>query len=665
MRLNLLIKIPKLSSNKDGSITVFLSMAGILVLALLGTMVETARFSLCENQGERGLFCATESLLAEYSRPLEKQYGLFGVESGGEAYETSIARYLSYGLEPGGDHIISFLTQQNEEIKIEKKEYMGDDKASILQEQIEGKMLRKAAKEGLKKFLSKADQITETETKAAEIEKQVEQEKKEADNSRELVKLMRLIDGIYIQNGKVCCEKYFMKMFGTGAIKSQKFGVSEKIVWEKMKKKIHAFSDYEKKRTELKKDIEQVIRRLEEAVVIRDRLQKTGILKESESAFHQMVSSLVVLDSNLKVLKDMRGLLMEEETDWEDIKACWKGYQTETPVFDYTGVQEQGGGENPISGISEAWKKGILNLVWEKQISKKEISSPDNYNGLYKEDRQDEKYQDRVTDFLDEEKVDLKSGVMSAGKYALGTYALDQYIQQYFTGFMSKGTKWKRCLDYQWEYILCGKKSDAENLNSVLNRILLIRMVNNFFVICRDSRMEGEARAAALAIVGFTGMQPLVTFTKTMILLAWSMVESLVDISALLQQRHVPVVKTSEDILTTFPQIFQIRAKDICARARKRRKADIKSFKYETYVQIFWMMMKPETRRYRVMDLIDGDMAKNGHPGFSIGTMTGGLTVSGKFQIPARFFRMPSASDMLKRQLTFHSYETTVTVRYV
>ena len=34
--------------------------------------------------------------------------------------------------------------------------------------------------------------------------------------------------------------------------------------------------------------------------------------------------------------------------------------------------------------------------------------------------------------------MDLKSGLVSAGNYALGSYALDQYIQQYFTGFMSE-----------------------------------------------------------------------------------------------------------------------------------------------------------------------------------------------------------------------------------
>lgn len=44
-----------------------------------------------------------------------------------------------------------------------------------------------------------------------------------------------------------------MKMFAAGAVKSQKFGVHEKAVWEKMKKKIRSFSGYEKKRSELKK----------------------------------------------------------------------------------------------------------------------------------------------------------------------------------------------------------------------------------------------------------------------------------------------------------------------------------------------------------------------------------------------------------------------------
>lgn len=94
-------------------------------------------------------------------------------------------------------------------------------------------------------------------------------------------------------------------------------------------------------------------------MIIRDRLQQSGVFNESESTFCQILSSLVVLDSNLKVLKDMKELLMKEGTDWDDIKDCWKGYQTETPEFDYTGVQEQGGGENPITGISQAWKRGF------------------------------------------------------------------------------------------------------------------------------------------------------------------------------------------------------------------------------------------------------------------------------------------------------------------
>lgn len=133
----------------------FLSMAGLLVLALLGTMVETARFTLCENQGERGLFCATESLLAEYSRPLEKQYGLFGLESGGEAYETSIARYLSYGLEPGGEHITSFLAQQNQGINIEKKSTWETIRQGFYRSRLREKCFARRSRRDLKTFYQK------------------------------------------------------------------------------------------------------------------------------------------------------------------------------------------------------------------------------------------------------------------------------------------------------------------------------------------------------------------------------------------------------------------------------------------------------------------------------------------------------------------------------
>ena len=61
----------------NGSITVFLSLVGIIIMALLGTLIETARFTICANHGRRCLQTAVRALMTEYSRPLYKNYDLF------------------------------------------------------------------------------------------------------------------------------------------------------------------------------------------------------------------------------------------------------------------------------------------------------------------------------------------------------------------------------------------------------------------------------------------------------------------------------------------------------------------------------------------------------------------------------------------------------------
>ena len=78
-------------ARKKGSITVFLSLTGILIFALIGTLVETARYTACSNHAARTLRLAAEGLLTEYSRPLYEHYGLFFLESEGTPFETVIS----------------------------------------------------------------------------------------------------------------------------------------------------------------------------------------------------------------------------------------------------------------------------------------------------------------------------------------------------------------------------------------------------------------------------------------------------------------------------------------------------------------------------------------------------------------------------------------------
>ena len=116
--------------------------------------------------------------------------------------------------------------------------------------------------------------------------------------------------------------------------------------------------------------------------------------------------------------------------------------------------------------------------------------------------------------------------------------------------------KWKQALDYGLEYLAAGKASDEENLESVLNRILLIRTVTNFVALESDSKRRGEARAAAIAAVGFTGLAPLITLTQTLILITWGISESLTDVAALLDGRDVPLWKDAgKGFVTNFTEI--------------------------------------------------------------------------------------------------------------
>ncbi|MCR5691497.1 MAG: DUF5702 domain-containing protein, partial [Eubacterium sp.] len=624
-----------------GSITVFLSLSGILIFALLGSLLDLARFRVCQNQGERALATATEALMTEYHRGLEDHYGMIFMETCGDSYESVINRYLSHSLEPGGRGRTSFLRQQLTDLKVVERQYAGDLEALGVQREISAMMLRKLTKEQLEKFKSKADKLAKTEKEGEKIEKKLEDEREAAESEVDLLELMELVDGIQIKKGKIHCQEDFLKMFATGKKKAQNFGVNQKEVWKKMKEKL-VDVDREK---DLKKRVKKALKLTDRALEIRKSLRA-----KKNKELNKIVESLSVLDSNKSCLEDVDKALFEGASE-EKIRELWKDYDTAGISFDYTGVRETGGGEDPMKSLADSWNKGILSLVWEGKVSDQKVSQADNYAKLYREEG--EEYGDRISDFSQNQEVDLTGNLGDLASYGMDEFALDQYVKKYFTSFLTQEDKseWKRALCYQWEYLIGGKDSDAANLKAVLERILLLRTLVNFPAIYSDSAMRNEAYGAAAAVVGFTGMEFLIRLTQTLIILVWAMVESMVDIAGILQGRHVPVVKKAQDILTSFPEIFAIQGKAICSRARRFKEGTDKSFGYQEYIFLLFSSTPQSLRRYRLMDLVDQDMRKNGHKDFALGTMVFGLKVQGSFSCPAYFLRFPRVEEMLERKI--------------
>lgn len=123
------------------------------------------------------------------------------------------------------------------------------------------------------------------------------------------------------------------------------------------------------------------------------------------------------------------------------------------------------------------------------------------------------------------------------------------YIQQYFSCFTGPGEKGPkdRSLDYEIEYLIGGKKSDGENLEKVAKELLALREVMNFATLMGDTAKKQTALGIATALVGFTGIAPLVVAVQMGILLAWAYLESVLDVRRLLNGGRISLLKSTAE----------------------------------------------------------------------------------------------------------------------
>lgn len=138
----------------------------------------------------------------------------------------------------------------------------------------------------------------------------------------------------------------------------------------------------------------------------------------------------------------------------------------------------------------------------------------------------------------------------------------DEYLAESFTNAVPEeedaGAEKDRSLDYEIEYILAGRSSDEENLESVLFRIFLIRMALNYTFLLTDTEKQGEAELLALAISAVLLMPEAVEGVKQLVIAAWAAGESVVDIRTLLSGKRTALVKTSENWQTSLSSLFRL-----------------------------------------------------------------------------------------------------------
>ncbi|MDR1018921.1 MAG: DUF5702 domain-containing protein [Lachnospiraceae bacterium] len=165
-----------------------------------------------------------------------------------------------------------------------------------------------------------------------------------------------------------------------------------------------------------------------------------------------------------------------------------------------------------------------------------------------------------------------------------------------------------KVLDYELEYLLEGKESDASNLQAVCGKILALRTVPNFLYLSSDQTKIAEARTAAVALSSLVALPAISEGVTWGIIAAWAFGESIIDIRNLLSGRKVPLTKTAETFSLTLTNLYKL-AKGNSKNSESYYGKESKSGNtYEDYLKFFLLAEGEGNMSMRSLDLIEKNL---------------------------------------------------------
>ncbi|QHQ60245.1 hypothetical protein Ana3638_05175 [Anaerocolumna sedimenticola] len=244
---------------KEGSITVFLSLILLLILAVIMSTVESARVNGAKVQSERALRAAMDSVLGEYYLPLFKEYHIFGLDGSFgtdslnmDSISEKLTEYMDYTFHPGKgledlrgspNEYFNLYGIDTTSININRVNTLMDFDGELFINQAASYMKYNELGEGLENFLPKI-----TGTKESVKAQEVLEEKQKTEESlfkidERVLSLMKLIDGINIsekgvkinKDGKIEIQDNFVKEIFILPATKENIGTQNDLVFHSLK----------------------------------------------------------------------------------------------------------------------------------------------------------------------------------------------------------------------------------------------------------------------------------------------------------------------------------------------------------------------------------------------------------------------------------------------
>jgi len=195
-----------------------------------------------------------------------------------------------------------------------------------------------------------------------------------------------------------------------------------------------------------------------------------------------------------------------------------------------------------------------------------------------------------------------KNGAENASLNLLDKFLLGMYTLEHFSYYGQE--KKERGLNYQVESIITRKIEDQKALEGVVLRIMAIREGINFLYLLSSPSKNQEALNFATALVGFTGLLPLIEAVKIGILMVWAYTETVSELKVLMKGEKIPLVKTDQN--------FHSSLKNLGTSVGKESWEDDSGFKisYADCLTVFLMLENQEKMATGMLNCVDADLKK-------------------------------------------------------
>lgn len=583
---------------KSGHITIFLSLAFLLIFSLFCGLIESARTAGARHYLKLAADSAMDSVFSGYHRQTWDKYRLFLLESRGEEelleeWKAFIKPYMDssgwYSMDIKGAEIkgLSRITERGgEDFKQEIMDYMRYGVFDHLPDELTAFDLQKSLKEAAAVKEIASDYCSHTK-EAVRLEKALEDIVKslEKDQSSLKASYARISDydgsGLRKELGRL--EKEINRM--EGLVKTYRKRADD------LKKNL---DETDQRFTELQGELsEETLRAIkEDASCYKSYTEEDGKRrKEIEALPETLKGFLPVIEQTKARSYEVEEIIESWESDDEDeegpdVSGLWWSVGeildgVRLPSLPYSNGVKDPEKERFLEQVDGLVKTGLLSLVLPEgsRVSEGVLDTLDFPSAQFHEDSSTE------TNLLEK-------------------LVIDEYCGIFLTSFLSEEDK---AVKYELEYLNAGKNTDEENLKQTAAQILMVREGMNLVHIFTDSKKREEAKALAGIIAGVTGTEPLVQVIMFFIIGIWALGEAILDLKLLLEGKKVPFLKTRDTWNLSLDGLLELGKQGSLSEGKDQGQG----LDYTAYLKLLLITKHTGLVCFRLMDVIQMNIRRS------------------------------------------------------